>query len=72
MGIFVKIIHMRTNIVINDQLMEEAKKISGLKTKKAVIEKALESFIQLNKQTRIRDLRGTIKWEGDLDEMRQQ
>lgn len=72
MGIFVKIIHMRTNIVINDQLMEEAKKISGLKTKKAVIEKALESFIQLNKQTRIRDLRGKIKWEGDLNEMRQQ
>jgi len=61
---------MRTNIVVDDQLMQEARRLSGLKTKKDVIEKALEAFIRLHKQSEIRKLRGKVQWEGNLDEMR--
>ena len=60
---------MRTNIDIDDSLMEQAKKLSGLSTKKEVVEKALELLIR-QKQAGIIDLFGKVKWEGDLDEMR--
>jgi Arc/MetJ family transcription regulator len=61
---------MRTNIVIDDDLMTEAIKASGLKTKKEVVEEGLKLIIQRSKQQAIRELRGNLKWEGDLDEMR--
>ena len=61
---------MRTNIVVDDQLMQEARRLSGLKTKKDIVEKALEAFIRLHKQKEIRKLRGKVQWEGSLDEMR--
>ena len=61
---------MRTNIVINDELMEEAKQASGLKTKKEVVERGLELIIKLEKQSQIRSLRGKINWDGNLDEIR--
>ena len=60
----------RTNIVINDKLMHEAMHLSGLATKKAVIEAALKLLIQINQQSEIRKLRGKIRWEGNLDESR--
>ena len=62
---------MRTNIVIDDVLMAEAMKISQLKTKKAVIEKGLHLLIQVKKQENIRQLKGKLNWEGNLDKMRQ-
>ncbi|MBW1759043.1 MAG: type II toxin-antitoxin system VapB family antitoxin [Deltaproteobacteria bacterium] len=61
---------MRTNIVIDDELMTEAMKLSQLKTKKAVVENGLRLLIQLKKQERVKNLRGKLKWEGNLDEMR--
>ncbi len=61
---------MRTNIVIDEKLMEEAQRLSGIKTKKKTIEEALKNFIRINKQREFRKLRGKIKWEGNLDEMR--
>jgi Arc/MetJ family transcription regulator len=61
---------MRTNIVIDDELMKEALQLSGLKTKREVVDLALRRFIQLKKQEEIRNWRGKLKWEGDLDEMR--
>ncbi len=61
---------MRTNIVINDQLMNEAMKLTNLKTKKAVVEEGLKLLVQLKKQQRIKSLRGKLRWEGNLDEMR--
>ncbi|MBI4775134.1 MAG: type II toxin-antitoxin system VapB family antitoxin [Deltaproteobacteria bacterium] len=61
---------MRTNIVIDDELMNEAMSLSRLKTKKAVVETGLKLLIQIKKQERIRSLRGKLKWVGDLDEMR--
>ena len=61
---------MRTNIVIDDQLMAEALRISGCESKKEAVEQGLKLLIQLSKQQEIRKLRGKIEWEGDLDEMR--
>jgi Arc/MetJ family transcription regulator len=62
--------HSRTNIVIDDRLISEAMRLSGLATKKAVIEAALKLLIQINQQSEIRKLRGKIRWEGNLDESR--
>jgi Arc/MetJ family transcription regulator len=61
---------MRTNIVIDDKLMAEAIKLSQLKTKKAVVETGLRLLIQIKKQERIKDLRGKLNWDGDLEKMR--
>jgi len=61
---------MRTNVVIDDDLMKSALKTSELKTKKDAIEAGLKLLVRFNRQTGIRDLRGKLKWIGDLDEMR--
>lgn len=61
---------MRTNIVIEDELMERAKKATGLKTKRAVVEEGLRTLIRLEQQQEIRKLRGKIEWQGDLERSR--
>ena len=61
---------MRTNIVIDDQLMADALKVTGLQTKKEAVEEGLKALIKLRKQADIRTLRGKLTWEGDLDDMR--
>ncbi len=61
---------MRTNIVIDDKLMTDALKATGVNTKKEAVEQGLRLLIQRNKQQAIRKLRGNLRWEGDLDEMR--
>jgi Arc/MetJ family transcription regulator len=61
---------MRTNIIIDDNLMAEAMQLSRLKTKKAVVESGLRMLIQIKKQERIKSLRGKLNWDGDLDKMR--
>ncbi|HBN15817.1 MAG: DUF2191 domain-containing protein [Gammaproteobacteria bacterium] len=61
---------MRTNIVIDDKLMMDALKASGLATKKEAVEQGLKLLVRRSQQQEIRKLRGRIKWEGDLDEMR--
>ncbi|MBU2445324.1 MAG: type II toxin-antitoxin system VapB family antitoxin [Bacteroidetes bacterium] len=63
---------MRTNIAIDDKLMEAALKTSGLSTKKEVVEEALKLLVQLNRQSRLKKLRGKLKWDGNLDEMRRE
>jgi Arc/MetJ family transcription regulator len=62
---------MRTNIEIDDQLMEEAQRLSGLKTKKAVIHEGLQALIRQKKRRKILDLAGKVEWVGNLDEMRE-
>ena len=62
---------MRTNIVLDDQLIERAQKITGIKTKREVVNEALRTLIQLHEQAEIRSLRGKLKWEGNLSEQRQ-
>ncbi len=61
---------MRTNIVIDDDLMNDAIRLTGVKTKREAVEIALKSLIKIKKQESIRDFRGKLKWEGDLDDMR--
>ena len=61
---------MRTNIEIDDKLMNDVLKATGLKTKKEVVEMGLKTLIRLKKQERIRDFRGQLKWTGNLDDMR--
>ncbi len=61
---------MRTNIEIDDNLMADALKATGLSTKKETVELGLKALIRLNKQASIRALRGKLKWEGDLEDMR--
>lgn len=61
---------MRTNVVIEDKLMNRALKVSGLKTKKDAIEAGLKLLLKFNRQSKIRKYRGKLKWSGNLDEMR--
>ena len=61
---------MRTNIEIDDDLMSKAMKASGLKTKRAVVEEALKTLLRLHDQSGIKELKGKVKWVGDLEEMR--
>jgi Arc/MetJ family transcription regulator len=61
---------MRTNIVIDDELMAEALKATGLRTKRKAVEEGLRLLVGQNQQQAIRKLRGKLKWEGDLGEMR--
>jgi Arc/MetJ family transcription regulator len=61
---------MRTNIVIDDELMAKAMRATGLKTKRETVAVALERLVDLDAQREFRSLRGKIKWVGDLDAMR--
>ncbi len=61
---------MRTNIVIDDRLIQAAMKATGLTTKRAVVEAGLKLLIQVKAQTGVRRLRGKVIWEGNLDDMR--
>jgi hypothetical protein len=61
---------MRTNVVINDELMESALKVSGKSTKKDTIEEGLKLLIKMKSQERIKSFRGKLNWSGNLEEMR--
>jgi len=61
---------MRTNVIIDDTLMNKARKVSGCKTKKETIEEALKLLVSQKDQAQIRKVRGKLNWEGNLEEMR--
>jgi Arc/MetJ family transcription regulator len=61
---------MRTNIVIDDVLMRDVLKATGLKTKREAVEMGLRTLLRLRKQEDVRKFRGKLHWEGNLDEMR--
>lgn len=61
---------MRTNVVIDDELMKGALKASGLKTKKDAIEAGLKLLVKFKQLSKIRKYRGKLKWSGNLDDMR--
>jgi Arc/MetJ family transcription regulator len=61
---------MRTNVVIDDNLIAAALKLSGLKTKKDAIEEGLKLLVQVKRQKEIKRFRGKLKWSGNLDKMR--
>jgi len=61
---------VRTNIEIDDQLMDQAMKASGLATKRETVEAGLRLLVQLKRQQGIRSYRGKLHWEGNLERMR--
>ncbi|TXI29090.1 MAG: type II toxin-antitoxin system VapB family antitoxin [Nitrosomonas oligotropha] len=61
---------MRTNIVIDDELMNEVIKLTGAKTKKEAVELGLLTLIRIKKQEEIKRHRGKLKWDGNLDDKR--
>lgn len=62
---------MRTNIVIDDELMAEAQRLTGLSTKRKTVEFALRQVVSLKRQEAVRAQRGKLNWEGDLNQSRQ-
>ncbi|MFN3931229.1 MAG: type II toxin-antitoxin system VapB family antitoxin [Brevundimonas sp.] len=61
---------MRTNIVIDDALMDETLRVTGLKTKREAVELGLQTLLRLRKQAEIRRFRGKLDWQGDLNALR--
>ena len=61
---------MRTNIVIDDKLMRETLRLTGLKTKREAVELGLRTLVRLRQQEQVKRFRGKLEWEGDLDAMR--
>jgi len=61
---------MRTNIVIDDKLMRDTLRATGVKTKREAVELGLRTLLRLKRQSEIRRLRGKLDWQGDLDAMR--
>jgi Arc/MetJ family transcription regulator len=62
---------MRTNLQIDDALMQEAMRVSSPATKRETVEAGLRLLVQLTRQQRIRNYRGKLRWEGNLEGMRQ-
>ena len=61
---------MRTNIVIDDKLIAEAQRLTGIATKRRVVEEALQLLVRLKRQEAVKAWRGKLLWEGDLEVMR--
>lgn len=61
---------MRTNIEIDDQLMQDVLRLTGVKTKREAVELGLRQLLRLRQQEEIRRFRGKLAWEGDLNAMR--
>ena len=61
---------MRTNIVIDDRLMKETLRLTGLKTKREAVDLGLRTLLRLRQQMEIRRYRGKLIWQGDLDRLR--
>jgi len=62
---------MRTNIVLEDKLIERAQRLTGIKTKREVVHEALRLLILLKEQARVRTMRGKLPWDGNLNDQRQ-
>ena len=62
---------MRTNVVLDEALVAQAKTLTGIKTTRGVIDESLRVLVQLREQGEVRDLRGRLHWEGDLAALRE-
>lgn len=58
---------MATKLAIDPDLLDRAVQVSGEKTKKAVVTKALQEFIARREQRRVADLMGTLEWDESFD-----
>ena len=64
-------VDVRTNIDLDNDLIQRAMEVSGAKTKRAAVEQALRLMLRLKAQEGARQLRGTVEWEGALNTMRE-
>ncbi len=62
---------MRTNIVLDDELVRRAQELTGIRTKKGVVTEGLRLLVRIEEQKKLRELYGQVEWEGDLHAMRQ-
>ncbi len=62
---------MRTNIVLDDELVERSKELNGLDTKRAVVNEELRVLVRLREQEGVKSLRGKLYWEGSLSDLRE-
>jgi Arc/MetJ family transcription regulator len=60
----------RTNIVLDDKLVDECMKMTGISTQRALIDHALRELLRHEAQTKILELKGNVHWKGDLSEWR--
>lgn len=63
---------MRTNIEIDDEVLEEARRLTGLATKRETVDYALRELVARQRRRDLLSLRGRVHWEGDLDQSRRQ
>lgn len=63
---------MFTSLDVDEELFMKAWKLSGIKTKKGMIEEALRTYVRLHEQAQVRALRGKLAWKGDLNEVREE
>lgn len=61
---------MKTNIDIDDRLLNEAREFTKLSSNEDVVNFVLDEYVKLQKRKKMLSLRGKVKWEGNLDEMR--
>lgn len=62
---------MRTNIILDDDLVKKAQELTGIKTKRGVVHEALNTLVRLRSQKKVSALRGRIRWDGDLNKLRE-
>jgi Arc/MetJ family transcription regulator len=60
----------RTNVLLDDKIVEDCLKATGIKTRRALIDHALRELLRHESQTKILELKGKVHWEGDLNELR--
>jgi Arc/MetJ family transcription regulator len=61
---------VRTNIDIDDELLAEAQAVAGTRTKRDTVHVALEELVRRRSRQAVLELRGRVRWDGDLDELR--
>ena len=60
----------RTNVVLDDRLVADCQKMTGLKTRRALIDHALKELLRHERQKKVLELKGTVRWEGNLTRWR--
>ena len=60
----------RTNVVLDDDLVAECQKATGINTRRALIDHALHELLRHERQKEVLDLKGTVRWEGDIAKWR--
>ena len=63
---------MRTNIELDEVLLTDAMKLTGETTRRAVVHRALSELVRVERLKRLRNARGTLKWQGDLGALREE